>query len=407
MKDFNPIFRMIVCSDIHFGESTLHPENYAYRGQEYDRFEQAIRYAYAYADGCEYQTVDAFCAVGDFITTGQEFEMVDFKASLDRVIRKETDITLTMASHEYFHDGVENANERLARIFGQEPMRHTKIKGFHIIGLSTDDRCQTGVEKQEWLRRELAAAHADDPKKPIFFMFHPQFQNTVYGSAVLWRTANITRITMNHPQVISFSGHSHAPLHDPRTVHQKHFTAFGTGAIIGLSLCNADRMPIVQTPTLGQSQLQIVEADADGRVRVLPMDGTNGKFLREGWVVEKPYDPDSFIYTDARYDAAQKPTFPEDAKLTASYADGKLTVSVTQASDGDERVPGYHFAVKGSDGMIWRQFGICSGYYLCDMPPVAEYTVDLEAPAGEYTVVCRAYSFFDKISDPIVTKITV
>lgn len=405
--EFQPIFRMIVCSDIHYGESSLHPESFAYEGEEHDWFEGGVRHAYAYADACEYKTVDAFCAVGDFVTSGREEEMLAFKASLDRVIRPETDVTLAMASHEYFFDGVEAANERLARIFGQEPMRHVTIKGFHIVGLSTDDRCQTGTEKQAWLRRELAVAHADDPKKPIFLMFHPQFQNTVYGSAVLWRTANITRITMNHPQVVSFSGHSHAPLHDPRTVHQKHFTAFGTGAVIGVGLCNADRLPIVQTPTMGQSQLLVVEADAAGRVRVLPMDARSGEFFREGWLVEKPYDPDRFIYTDARYDAAQKPTFPEDAVLSASYADGKLTVSVTQAYDGDERVPGYHFVVKDADGVIWRQFGICSGYYLLKMPSVAEYTVDFEAPAGEYTVICRAYSFFDKVSDALVTELSV
>lgn len=407
MMGFHPIFRMIVCSDVHFGESAKKPSAFAYEGEERDWFEESVRHAYAYADGCDYPTVDAFCAVGDFVTTGREQEMLDFKASLDRVIRPETDITLTMASHEYFYDGVDAANERLMRIFGQEPMRHVTIKGFHIIGLSTDDRCQTGEEKQAWLRRELAVAHADDPKKPIFFMFHPQFQNTVYGSAVLWRTSNITRITMNHPQVVAFSGHSHAPLHDPRTVHQKHFTCFGTGAVIGVALCNADRMPIMQTPTAGQSQVQIVEADAQGRVRVLPMDARSGKFLREGWQIEKPYDPDSFVYTDARYDRAQKPTFPEGAHLSATYADGKLTVAVPQASDGDERVPGYYVAVKDRDGVIWRQFGFCSGYYLVDMPAVAEYTVDFDAPAGEYTVVCRAQSFFDKTSDAICAALTV
>lgn len=404
---FQPIFRMIVCSDIHYGESRLHPENFAYEGEEHTWFEGGVKHAYAYADGCDYPTVDAFCAVGDFITTGREQEMIDFKASLDRVIRPETDVTLTMASHEYFFDGVEAATERLERIFGQKAVKHTKIKGFHILGLSTDDRCQTGAEKQAWLKSALAEAHADDPRKPIFFLFHPQFQNTVYGSAVLWRTANITRITMNYPQVVAFSGHSHAPLHDPRTVHQKHFTCFGTGAVVGIALCNADRMPITQTPTLGQSQMLIVEADAEGRVRVLPMDARSGKFLREGWVIEKPYDPDSFIYTDARYDRAERPTFPEDAVLSAVFADGKLTVSVPQAMDGDERVPGYHVQVKDRDGVIWRQFGFCSGYYLADMPPVAEYTVDFDAPAGEYTVICRAYSFFDKTSDPIATTVTV
>lgn len=405
--EFQPIFRMIVCSDIHYGESVEKPSAFAYAGEEQTWFEQSVRNAYAYADRSDYKTVDAFCAVGDFVTSGREQEMLDFKASLDRVIRPETDVTLTMASHEYFFDGVENATERFTRIFGQEPVKHTKIKGFHVVGLSTDERCQTGQEKQAWLKAALAEAHGDDPKKPIFLMFHPQFQNTVYGSAVLWRTANITRITMNHPQVVAFSGHSHAPLHDPRTVHQKHFTSFGTGAVIGIALCNADRLPITETPTQGQSQILIVEADAAGRVRVLPMDGRNGEFLREGWLVEKPYDPESFAYTDARYLAAKAPSFPEGAVLTATCEGGKLILSLPQARDGDERVPGYHVTVKDADGVIHRQFGFCSGYYLRDMPPVAAYTVDFDAPAGAYTVACRAVSFFDLTSEPLCAEITI
>ncbi len=224
--DFNPVFRMMVCSDIHFGSSSKSPENFDYIGQEKEWFEKCVRFAYA--DCREYNKLDAFVTVGGYVDCGKE-EMISFKESLDKVIRKETDITLTMASHEYFFDGVDNANERFVRIFNQQPVKHTKINEFHLIGVSTDDRCQTGTLKQNWLAENLKIAHEDDPKKTIFMFFHPQFQNTVYGSAVLWRTANMTRITMNYPQVIDFGGHSHASVNDPRTVHQNHFTCFRTG----------------------------------------------------------------------------------------------------------------------------------------------------------------------------------
>ena len=38
-------------------------------------------------------------------------------------------------------------------------------------------------------------------------------------------------ILKNYPQVVDFSGHSHVPINDPRSIHQKHFTALGTGSL--------------------------------------------------------------------------------------------------------------------------------------------------------------------------------
>ena len=80
---------------------------------------------------------------------------------------------------------------------------------------------------------------------------------------------------------------------------------------------------------------------------------------------------------------------------------------MTQASDGDERVPGYQFVIKDSKGRIKSQFGICSGYYLYDMPKTADYLLDIDLKDGEYTAECYAQSFFDKDSDKIYTKFTV
>ena len=264
------------------------------------------------------------------------------------------------------------------------------------------------MEKQNWLAENLKIANQDDPKKPIFMFFHPQFQNTVYGSAVLWRTANMTRITMNYPQVIDFGGHSHASVNDPRTVHQNHFTCFGTGSIVGVSICNADRLPLQPTQrAYGKSQFLIVEADKDARVRTIPFDGVSGTPFNEGFIIDKPYDPDSFIFTDDRYQMAQKPIFPKDAKLECEYNDAKLTVKVSQAIDNGERVPGYYFTVKNKDGLVVKRFGISSGYYMKNMPEFENYTVDFEKENGEYIVECYAQSYFDKKSEKLIAKFKV
>lgn len=388
----------MVCSDIHFGESEKYPEKYTASITEKERFENCVNFAYSYGE------LDAFIAVGDFVTWGTEKEFTDFKAALDKVIKPETKILLSMASHEYFSEGVEPANEKLLRILGKEPIEHIDIKGYSLIAASTDDRCQTGLEKQAKIANELRIAAEKDRQKPVFFFFHPQFQNTVYGSAVLWRTSAIMRTVMNYPQVVAFSGHSHAPTNDPRNAHQRYFTCFGTGAIVGLSCCNADRKPFKKAPDT--AQFLIVEVYENNSVKVISVDGTNGKPLRE-WIVEKPHDPDSFIYTDERYSTAKKPVFPNDAVLTAEYSDGKLKVSVSQAKDGDERVPGYHFAVKNSDGYIVNQFGIGSGYHFYELPEKAEEETELSLKSGKYTLECMAISFFDKSSDKIKTEFEV
>ena len=402
--DFKPVLRMMVCSDIHFGESDQYPERY--KGgipTEKESFENAVQYAYAFADNSDYKKLDALVCVGDFVTTGIKKEFEDFKKSVDKVKKPETELLLTMASHEYFGKGVESANEYLYDVLSAEPMRHIEINGFHLIGASTDERCQTKAEKQEWIKKELAIANEADPKKPIFFFFHPQFQNTVYGSAVLWRTPAIYQTVMNYPQVVAFSGHSHAPLCDPRTVHQKYFTSFGTGALVGLSCCDPERVGLGRK-AYGTAHFLIVEADKDGRVLVYAIDGTNGKVVYKPFLVEKPYDIDSFVYTDKRYQSAKAPSFPQDPELCAQYKDGVFEVSFLQATDNEDRVPGYRIIIRDSQRLVKAQFGVCSDYYMYENSQRFSFKKEIFLAKGEYAVECIAQSFYDKESEPVFCK---
>ncbi len=166
-------------------------------------------------------------------------------------------------------------------------------------------------------------------------------------------------------------------------------------------------MPQITNRAFGNSQFLIVEEDAEGKVRVVPIDGTNGLPFREGWIIDKPYDPDSFVYTDEGYQRTTNPVFPDNAMFECNYNDGKLTVKVPQATDDGERVAGYYFTVKDKDGIVERRFGMSSGYYLYEIPEFETYTVDFDGKPGEYFVECYAQSFFDKKSSKIFTTFKV
>ena len=83
------------------------------------------------------------------------------------------------------------------------------------------------------VKRRNGKSTKDDPEKPIFVFLHQHIKDTVYGSQE-WGTqdsAKINAVLKEYPQVITFSGHSHYPLDDPRSIHQKDFTSVGTSSV--------------------------------------------------------------------------------------------------------------------------------------------------------------------------------
>ena len=386
-----PIFRMIVCSDFHYQ---------ADRAVERERFERGLELAYAYADGQTYPVIDAIYVVGDFANSGSREEMLLFRDSLDRGLRPETEAVLTMASHEFGGEGREaGAHQRFAEIFRMPPDQHRVMKGFHLISLTTERGCSIGEGKQAWLAAELKKAAADEPRRPIFVFQHPHLTDTVYGS-IYWATEEINQILMNYPQVVDFSGHSHAPINDPRSIHQRYFTAVGTGSMRYFELDEFDKQTGTVPPDANEcAQMLIVEADAAGCVRILPLDILSGNFFHDGWVVETPWDPESFTYTDARYRTGDRPVFAEGAAAEFTLNDGRAAVTFPQAG-GRERPDSYTVTIREREtGVIRRQINVTSSYYLYHMPPAVR--VEFELEPGRYRAEVRANSFWRTRSEPI------
>lgn len=397
-KNFKPVLRFLVVSDVHYSDD---PECI-----ERKRMTQALKTAYELSEKEEYSNLDALYVVGDFTGRGTDAQMLSFKQTLDEYLMDGTEATLSLASHEYFHDGEESALERFGKIFGMEPDTHKVINGYHFISVTSTNGCHFDEAKQNWVAEELKKAVADDPVKPIFFFQHPHIMGTVYGSAN-WGEDELTAILMNYPQIINFSGHSHAPINDPRSIHQQHFTCLGTGTLSYFELDEFDKYYGTIPPDNEKAaQMLFVEADADMRVRIYPYDVITSNFFPYTWKIDSAWDVDSFLYTDARYKTTQAPYFEEDAKIIISdKTDSGFKVTFDQAKYDGERVNDYNVIVKDGNGVTVRNSTMWSGYYFYDMPETLSVSFDGLEKGREYRVCIHANSFWKtRTKQPLISE---
>lgn len=396
-KDFKPVLRFMVVSDVHYkDEHTV----------ERDRMELAIKTANELSEKEEYSKLDALYVVGDFANSGSRAQMLAFKETLDKNVKSETTVNLSMASHEFHGEGEAAALEKFGEIFAQEPDTHRVINGFHFISVTCTNGCHFDEAKQKWVAKELEIAAKDAPKKPIFFFQHPHITDTVYGS-IYWGEDELIPILVNYPQIINFSGHSHAPINDPRSINQKHFTSLGTGTLSYFELDEFDKYYGTCPPGKEKAaQMLIVEADAENRVRVYPYDLITSNFFPFVWKIDTAWDVDSFTYTRKRYATEKAPYFCENAQLRIVNvkADG-FTVDFDQAAADEEYVNDYNIILKNADGVILRKTSVWSEYYFYDMPETLSVSFDALEKGGYYVEIYANGFWENRCKTPLKSDI--
>ncbi len=399
-ENFNPVLRFAVMSDIHLKDN---------HEVEHDRFAKGIQDAYKIAESHgTYKNLDALMMVGDFANSGSEPQFQAAKQILDENVRPGTKVIASIASHEYNQDngGVEGANEKLKRIMGMEPDTHQVINGFHFVSISPSHSCCYNEAKVKWMSENLKQARDDAPEQPIFVFQHPHVTDTVYGS-IYWGDDDLMPAYIDYPQMINFSGHSHAPINDPRSVHQDHFTCFGTGSLSYFELDEFDKYGGTCPPDKGGcAQMLIVEADAQNRVRVYPYDILTGNFFPFVWKIDEPTNPDSFLYTDEkRYAAAPKPYFEEGSEAAAEVTDKGVVISIPQAKEDDlPFVNCYDVTVRNkATGLIESVHCVWSSYYLYNMPERCSVPFENLKSGTEYTATVKARGFFKNTSSNSLT----
>ena len=399
---FSPILRFIASSDTHVRDDS---------DVTAQRIGMMLDLGYAVAEkDPSYNKLDAVLIAGDLTHDGTETEFEKFNAAVSGSLRDGTQFLGVVAKN---HDGYHMPRNKVRSVYssltGNDADFHVVIGGYHFIGISAspNDLLHYDPGQLQWLKAQLDAAVADDAEKPVFVIHHEHVLNTVYGSSLydMWGVPYFTSVLKQYPQVVDFSGHSHYPLNDPRSIWQGSFTAIGTGAIYYAEFTVDATRTYHPDDAYETATCWIVEIDAQNRMRLRGMDVIAGEVLCE-YILDNPADPANREFTPAKRKAASSaPVFASGAALTVREDGGRtiLQIPAAQSTDGMP-VTLYRVSVQNQRGRTIRREWTLAKYYNASNQDVIEHTL-CGVPAGEYTVRVAAETAYGVQSLPLETHV--
>lgn len=401
---FVPVIRFVASSDTHIVSSN---------DVNRDRIIKMFNLAYDVAESdSNYSSLDAVLIAGDLTNDGTRDEFDKFGKAISDSVRGDTKFLGVVAKN---HDGYEMKRQELRdyykQVTGNDADFHVVINGYHFFGISASDKdgIHYSTEQLNWLDKELAQVTKAEPDKPVFIINHEHVRNTVYGSSAYdgWGITTFKSIFNKYPQVVSFTGHSHYPLNDPRSVWQGKFTAVGTGAITYSEFTIDESRAYHPSDCSDTATCWIVELDAQNNMRLRGYDVNESVLLCERFL-ENPADNKNREYTPAKRKAASSaPAFAEGSAIEVNPEEGACTVTVpvAQSTDG-EPVILYRAFAKNKLGMTVAQSWTLPQYYRAiDFDTVELKLSDL--PGGDYTISVVAENAYEMQSDPLTAEVSI
>ncbi len=381
-NEFLPVLRFAVCSDAHI-------EGIGSPG--YNRLKRVIDYSLDYASGDgKHSKADAFLIAGDITNKGTKAEFDAFKEIYDYGGEKALKLLCTVAKG---HDSITMGKKVLGyykSLTGQETDFHRVIGGYHFIGLSVCPlpRLYYTPMQKRWLKKQLELAVADTPDRPVFVFHHEHVRDTVYGSSKLdgWGHPFFKRLLKNYPNVVDFSGHSHYPLNDPRSLWQREYTAIGTGSLKYTELTVDGERKVHPDSFEDCASFLIVEADAGGNLRIIGIDCLAEEILCE-YYLKNPADKNNREYTGEKQRARSlPPVFPVGAEITLTEQDGFYS-AVYPAAVSTDGMPVFIYRIyaEKEDGKAVKERKTVPTYYLYSHEEKLTTALG-RLPKGKFTV---------------------
>ncbi|TDL88685.1 phosphatase [Vibrio vulnificus] len=347
---------------------------------------------------------DALVVVGDLTENGYIEEYDRFMSIYDIQKQPKAVSMIAIGNHDYWNGlSVIDSQKRFIEKTGMESIYYHKVvKGYHFIVLGTEDGKTEGtfsVKQIEWLGEQLKLANTDDPKKPIFVFHHQPIKGTIYGSE--WGfSANrdlFYDTLKEYPQVITFSGHTHYPLDEPRTIHQKDFTTLATASLKNMWVEAGYIQGELPKGAETFSQGLIVEVHGD-KVFIHRRDFTQNDWVGEPWIIDCRGKKNSFNYTEMRDQV--KPRFPKGSSISiVDTTSTELNIMFNQAND-NSLVHSYKVVAKNKlTGQITKEFRAFSEFYKDPVPNPFVQPVKGLQPGTSYSIEVYAIDSFGNISD--------
>lgn len=311
--------------------------------------------------------------------------------------------------------------------------RHMILNDHHFIAITPSyfwniDNAFS-QESIDWLRKNLDAAVAADPNKPIFVVSHAAIMNSVrYSSNEYWAYRDLEGILADYPQVVYLSGHIHNMISDELCIEQRKFTMVDLGStknsgtfnnyMDGNYKWNNYTGTYLYDNSIGSIEVSsgaFFQIDKYGNIKIsrfLVNADESIKGTIKPWYIDSPKKDLSHLirYNDEyRMAINEKPKFKKEDLLLTSMRDDNCVAIVPSAVD-DEYVEYYQFTLKTIyNQTIWsKQYQ--TFYYKevvngikseCSMFNLGKIS------SGRYILEVRAGDVWHATSDSLVTALTI
>ena len=368
------------------------------------------------------------------------------------------ELVWTMGNHEWYDDKEKDAADAIAMFKanahiesenlvkmsqvesvsnpGQTVANYYKvIKGVPFVVISGDTRANTITEAQKaelisWLD-EINQLPSVKAGTPIYVAFHiPIADVTYFGQGAGEGSRVLDDILKQYPNTIVFTGDTHCPGINERTITQIDYTAINLGSSSYSRIVNrsATSEPGDKYYNVGGGNakdvvngevafgfdytpnLMVLENNSDGSVN---MDrywtDTNLEDVRKvgiTWNFPSGLTKDKFIYTNDRFENTEWANilYGKDGLVFADDATISYTVDGTDMIVYFDDVTDHNYAehykiTVTADGTTSKVYDIVGNYYKYYEEAQMYHIPLADIPAGtSYTVEVKAYDFFDNES---------
>ncbi|MBQ3489224.1 MAG: metallophosphoesterase [Clostridia bacterium] len=432
------VFSFAAISDIHIGNDTSNRDE--------TQFKNALLQIKAFAQQKDADGIDAILAVGDLFEGSGYGGSNDLIKEYKKIYESVYDPTVTPMIHavgnhdlKWDHTAKDVAalqNTMLGsnyfltdidqNILAKEGNRHCVIDGYHIITLLPVTSTQVSYTQatKDWLDQTLAQITAENPNAYVIILTHPMIYDTVYGSTLgrepgstltdMWATSDLTDILSKYNQVITFGGHLHFPLNDPRSIMQTAFTSLGCGSVNYMAIEDGKYENMASATTMKDknefSQGLICQIDENGNMRITRMDFYNETTIGEVWEISHPTSDGSHLTAYGKDRGSPEknsaPVISQNIKAVITKSGNKKQVTIEfDAAQDDTFVHHYTMVFKNTKtGKTLKTFNILSDFYRASTPEDMSQTLSCAIGtlgSNDYEVILTAYDSWGAASESV------